>query len=102
MRLLGKGQRHFGSGDTDSEAIRLTLPDITPHTIRVKKVRERERALEALVGAMRHRQPTTRARNDDVHAVALVEQPMLHMTRYSALTSAISRAGARIASQGDA
>jgi integrase len=62
-QLLAKAQRHFGSFDTDSGAVRLALPDITPHTIRhlhttfrVKKVRElfstpaeRERALEALV-----------------------------------------------------
>ena len=62
-RLLAKAQRHFGSGEQDPEAIRMVLPDITPHTIRhlhttfrVKKVRElfstpaeRERALEALV-----------------------------------------------------
>jgi len=62
-RLLARAQRHFGSAGTDAEAVRLVLPDITPHTIRhlhttfrVKKVRElfstpaeRERALEALV-----------------------------------------------------
>jgi len=62
-RLLAKAQRNFGAVDTDSGAVRLVLPDITPHTIRhlhttfrVKKVREllstpaeRERALEALV-----------------------------------------------------
>jgi integrase len=62
-RLVTKAQRHFGSAATDAEAVRLVLPDITPHTIRhlhttfrVKKVRElfstpaeRERALEALV-----------------------------------------------------
>lgn len=62
-RLLVKAQRHFGSAAASSDAIRITLPSITPHTIRhlhttfrVKKVRElfatpaeRERALEALV-----------------------------------------------------
>src|SRR6266567_3990781 len=62
-RLLGKAQRHFGSAPQHPDAIRVVLPDITPHTIRhlhttfrVKKVRElfaspseRERALEALV-----------------------------------------------------
>jgi integrase len=62
-RLLGNAQRHFGSAPQDTNAIRVQLPGITPHTIRhlhttfrVKKVRElfsspaeRERALEALV-----------------------------------------------------
>jgi integrase len=62
-RLLGKAQRHFGSGPNGPLAVPIALPSITPHTIRhlhttfrVKKVRElfstpaeRERALEALV-----------------------------------------------------
>jgi integrase len=62
-RLLGRAQRHFESASTESDSVRVTLPSITPHTIRhlhttfrVKKVRElfsapaeRERALEALV-----------------------------------------------------
>ena len=62
-RLLANAQRHFGSAPQHAGAIRVELPDITPHTIRhlhttfrVKKVRElfvspseRERALEALV-----------------------------------------------------
>jgi integrase len=62
-RLLRNAQRHFASAATGSDAVRLVLPTITPHTIRhlhatfrVKKVRElfstpaeRERALEALV-----------------------------------------------------
>ena len=61
--LLGNAQRHFGSAPLDTDAIRVLLPAITPHTIRhlhttfrVRKVRElfaspaeRERALEALV-----------------------------------------------------
>lgn len=61
--LLVKAQRHFESAAASSDVIRITLPSITPHTIRhlrttfrVKKVRElfatpaeRERALEALV-----------------------------------------------------
>src|SRR6266511_3033837 len=62
-RVLGKAQRHFGSGPNGQQAVPIALPTITPHTIRhlhttfrVKKVRElfstpaeRERALEALV-----------------------------------------------------
>jgi integrase len=62
-RLLTNAQRHFGSAPQHPDAIRVVLPDMTPHTIRhlhttfrVKKVRElfsspaeRERALEALV-----------------------------------------------------
>jgi integrase len=62
-RLLAKAQRHFCTVHGDPDAVRLVLPEITPHTIRhlhttfrVKKVRElfatpaeRERALEALV-----------------------------------------------------
>lgn len=65
-RLLGNAQRHFGSTPKHADAIRVVLPDITPHTIRhlhttfrVKKVHElfatpaeRERALEALVDDM--------------------------------------------------
>ena len=65
-RLLGKAQRHFATALQDSDAVRIALPSITPHTIRhlhttfrVKKVRElfsspaeRERALEALVDDM--------------------------------------------------
>src|SRR6266852_527618 len=61
--LLGKAQRHFVTAPQNSDAVRIALPSITPHTIRhlhttfrVKKVRElfsspaeRERALEALV-----------------------------------------------------
>ncbi len=61
--LLGNAQRHFGSAPLDTDAIRVLLPAITPHTIRhlhttfrVRKVRElfaspaeRERALETLV-----------------------------------------------------
>jgi integrase len=62
-RLLAKAQRHFESVPSSPDAIRLQLPNITPHTIRhlhttfrVKKVRElfssvaeRERAMESLV-----------------------------------------------------
>jgi integrase len=62
-RLLDKAQRHFATAPLQPDAVRVTLPDITPHTIRhlhttfrVRKVRElfstaaeRERALEALV-----------------------------------------------------
>jgi integrase len=62
-RLLGKAQHHFATAPERSDAVRILLPSITPHTIRhlhttfrVKKVRElfnspaeRERALEALV-----------------------------------------------------
>src|SRR5881296_2793089 len=56
-------QRHFATALENSDAVRIALPSITPHTIRhlhttfrIKKVRElfsspteRERALEALV-----------------------------------------------------
>src|SRR6266498_5402450 len=65
-QLLGKAQRHFVTAPQNSDAVRIALPSITPHTIRhlhttfrVKKVRElfsspaeRERALEALVDDM--------------------------------------------------
>src|SRR5216683_7560812 len=61
--LLAKAQHHFATAPHGSDAVRIALPSITPHTIRhlhttfrVKKVRElfsspaeRERALEALV-----------------------------------------------------
>ena len=62
-RLLAQAQHHFATAAQKSDAMRIALPSITPHTIRhlhitfrVKKVRElfsspaeRERALEALV-----------------------------------------------------
>src|SRR6266702_7591655 len=62
-QLLGKAPHHFVTAPQNSDAVRIALPSITPHTIRhlhttfrVKKVRElfsspaeRERALEALV-----------------------------------------------------
>jgi integrase len=62
-RLLDKAQHHFATAPLSSDAVRVALPSITPHTIRhlhttfrVTKVRElfstpaeRERAMEALV-----------------------------------------------------
>jgi integrase len=84
-RLLVKAQRHFATAPLSSDSVRITLPSITPHTIRhlhttfrVKKVRElfsspaeRERAMEALIDDLGWRSAEMLKTYD--HAITRVE-----------------------------